>query len=165
MLLHCIGCAQRGQSCCRNVHIYLTRGDIERIGQVHPGDDFYHWAPLTPDYEDGGGDPSWNSAILDESGQRRTVRQKENGHCCFLTDTGCSLPSDVRPLLCRIYPYDFREFGLCGISTSCPVASEIQWLQILEASEMKQSNAQTWVCQLYQEIKAEQLDRPSRGAA
>jgi Fe-S-cluster containining protein len=143
----------------------LTCGDIDRIHQVYPVPDFYELARLTPDYEDGGGDPTWNPAILDDTGRRRIVRQKENGRCFFLTDVGCSLPSDVRPLLCRIFPYDFREYGLCGISASCPVASESQWLHILEDSEMKYSNARKWVVQLYEEIKAEQLDRPSRGAA
>jgi Fe-S-cluster containining protein len=165
MLLHCIACAQKGQSCCRNVHIYLTRGDVRRIGSQCPGEDFYHLAPLTSDYEDGGGDPTWNPAILDASGRRRIVRQKDTGDCCFLTETGCRLPSDVRPLLCRIYPYDFREHGLCGISASCPVVNEIQWLHILEASEMKQSNARQWVAQLYDEIAAERRDTTTQGAA
>lgn len=165
MLLHCIECARRGQSCCRNVHIYLTCGDVERIACFQKTDDFYHLAPLTPDYEDGGGDPAWNPAILDETGRRRVVRQKGNSDCCFLTETGCRLPSDVRPLLCRIYPYDFREGALCGISSACPVAGESQWLGILEASEMKQTNARDWVAQLYEEIHAERKDKPSRGAA
>jgi len=165
MLLHCIECAQKGQSCCRNVHIYLTGGDIERIGSVCSGEDFYLRAPLTADYEDGGGDPGWNPAILDTDGRRPILRQQENGDCCFLTDTGCRLSSEVRPLLCRIYPYDFRRHGLCGISSCCPVAGQPQWLSILEASEMKQSNAQHWVAQLYDEIQAERRDRPTQDAA
>lgn len=159
MLLHCIACAQQGQSCCRNVHIYLTCGDVDRIGQICLTKNFYHFAPLTADYEDGGGDPAWNTAILDTEGKRRVVRQKDNGDCYFLTENGCSLPSHVRPLLCRIYPYDFRPYSLCGISSSCPIAKEPQWLHILNASEMKKSNAQIWISQLYEEIGKEQSHR------
>ena len=159
MLLHCIACARQGQSCCRHVHIYLTCGDIDRIGRICVTDHFFHLAPLTADYEDGGGDPTWNPAILDTEGRRRIVRQKDNGDCYFLTENGCSLPSHARPLLCRIYPYDFRSHGLCGISSSCPVAKESQWQQILEVSEMKENNARLWVSQLYDEIGQEQSQR------
>jgi Fe-S-cluster containining protein len=168
MLLQCIECAHKGQSCCTNVHIYLTRGDIERIAKVCPAEDFFRLAPLTADYEDGGGDPDWNPAILNADGTRRIIRQKPNGDCCFLTPSGCRLSSDVRPLLCRIYPYDFRQSGLCGISHSCPVAAEPNWLHVLEASEMKQANARDWVARLYEEIHAEKRDTqtaPTKGAA
>jgi Fe-S-cluster containining protein len=165
MLLQCIACARKGQSCCTNVHIYLTRGDIERIRQQCPSEDFFATAPLTDDYEDGGGDPDWNPAILDAEGKRRVMRQQTNGGCHFLTPTGCRLPSVVRPLLCRIYPYEFRSWQLSGISPCCPVASQSDWLRILEESEMKQANARTWVAQLKEEIFAEKHDTPTRGAA
>jgi hypothetical protein len=61
----------------------------------------------------------------------------------------------VRPLLCRIYPYDFREHGLCGISACCPVAAEQNGQEILEASQMHRANALKWVAQLYREIRAD----------
>jgi len=165
MLLQCVECAHKGQSCCRNVHIYLTRGDIERISGLCPSETFCEMAPLTPDYEDAGGDPDWNPAILNADGTRRVMRQQPDGGCHFLTPTGCRLPSDVRPLLCRIYPYEFRSWQLTGISPSCPVASESDWLRILEDSEMKQANARAWVAQLAEEIFAEKHDTPSKGAA
>lgn len=158
MLSQCIACARQEQSCCNHVDIFLTGGDIERISRMRPAEDFYRWAPLTAEYEDGGGDPTWNALILNADRQRRILSHKNKGECYFLTETGCSLPSEVRPLLCRIYPYDFRESGLCGISTSCPVATEKDWLSILEASEMHQANAQRWVCQLYAEIYADRSD-------
>jgi len=163
MLSQCIVCARKGQTCCQNVDIYLSIGDVERIRRVRPNEDFYHWAPLTDEYADGGGDPTWNPLILNADGQRRILRRKGD-NCYFLTETGCSLPPDVRPLLCRIYPYDFREQGLCGICASCPVAAEQDWRQALEASEMHQANAQRWVAQLYDEIRSEKAER-SRGAA
>lgn len=159
MLSHCVGCASRGQSCCQNVKIYLTLGDVERIAKAGQAGDFFALEPLTPEYEDGGGDAEWNPLILNPDGRRRVIRQKDGGDCWFLGPAGCGLSSEVRPLLCRVYPYDFREYGLHGICPSCPVSREADWQRVLENSEMRVENVLGWINQLYAEIRKEKTVR------
>ena len=157
MLSYCLDCASRNQSCCVNVHIFITSGDIERISQASDIHDFYSSEPLTPEYFDGGGDPDWNNLILDENGCRKIVRQTETGNCIFLSEKGCRLKPDIRPLLCRIYPYDFTGRKIVGISNYCPVSADNSWQEVLNLSQMHYHAAQEWIKQLYDEIYHEKV--------
>lgn len=161
MLSYCLDCASKNRSCCVNVHIFITSGDIERISQASDTKDFYSKEPLTPEYFDGGGDPEWNGLILDENGCRKVLSQKPNGECIFLSDRGCRLKPDVRPLLCRIYPYDFLGSKISGICHSCPVSASDDWQAVLNQSQMHYGAALEWVKQLYEEIYRDKVQPES----
>ena len=163
MLSYCLDCAAKNRSCCGNVNIYLTLADVERIASCGVVEDFYSLEPLTAEYLDGGGDPNWNALILDESGRRRVVRQKPDGNCVFLSDTGCRLASDKRPLLCRIFPFEFLGEKIIGISDYCPVSAVDNWQEVLNESEMNTESSLKWIKQLYREIYQEK--NPSEIAA
>ncbi len=152
MLSYCLKCAAQNRSCCQHVHVYITQHDIDRINQWGETGCFSTLMSLSGDYADDSDDPGWNRLTTNQSGQRRVICQQSNGDCYFLTPVGCRLPSAIRPLLCRIYPYSFRAGQLCGISLDCPVSLQPDWQQLLELTEMKRENAIQWLAQLYQEI-------------
>ena len=37
-----------------------------------------------------------------------------NGDCTFLGAAGCVLPEEVRPLVCRLYPFEYTHRGILG---------------------------------------------------
>ena len=74
---------------------------------------------LDRDYDD----PVWAEATIASGGQRRVLRRTESQDCTFLGEAGCRLPEDVRPLVCRIYPFSFTEDGLDGEDPEyCPTS-------------------------------------------
>lgn len=155
MLSYCLDCAAKKRSCCGNVNIYITQADVDRIRLAGVDHDFFSLETLSEEYLDGGGDPAWNPLILDESGRRRVLLQQSGGNCIFLSSTGCRLASNVRPLLCRIYPFEFLGEKIVGISHYCPVSLEQNWQEILNMSEMNSVSALEWIKQLYREIYQE----------
>ncbi|MBN2065048.1 MAG: YkgJ family cysteine cluster protein [Sedimentisphaerales bacterium] len=155
MLSYCLDCAANDQSCCEGKQIYITLGDVQRIREFGIKEEFHTFEPLGEDYLTGGGDPGWNPLILNEDGNRRILAVKADGNCMFLSDKGCTLPGNVRPLLCRIYPYDFTGPSITGMCQGCPISKQENWLDILNSSQMNLETAKAWVEQLYDEIYQE----------
>ncbi len=155
MLSYCLDCAANDISCCEGTQIYVTLGDIQRIRDYGIHGEFFIREPLGETYLTGGDDPEWNPLILEPDGRRRILALKEDGNCLFLTEKGCKLPGDVRPLLCRIYPFDFKGPKITGICKGCQISKCENWQEILEQSQMNLSTATGWVEKLYQEISQE----------
>ena len=72
------------------------------------------------------------------------------------------LPSSVRPLLCRLYPYQFTPEGITKTSFFCPISHMEDPATILSAMGMSMETANRWHKQLYDEIYRErEMDRSS----
>ncbi len=154
----CAQCARHQRTCCQDTDVFVTWGDIERI-EGHTGrDDVYEYrAPVNPDYLDQDDDPTWVRYVIRPDGTRRVLLQRSGGDCLFLGMQGCELPLEVRPLVCRLYPYDFDEAGIADTpAQGCPVHVLGAWRQLLEEMDMNLEEARQWHRQLYEEMKIEE---------
>ncbi|MEQ1500612.1 MAG: hypothetical protein ABMB14_00205 [Myxococcota bacterium] len=150
----CARHAQLGPTCCQTSEIVVTEGDKVRIASWISRDGF--WAdrqPTDPSYRDDGSDPGWSLAFHPD-GSRPTLDRKPNGDCTFLGAAGCVLPLDIRPIVCRLYPFLYDEAGFTGVSDRCPKEVVPPGSTILEVLEMDQSVAAGWRTQLYAELRA-----------
>jgi Fe-S-cluster containining protein len=154
----CARCARHMPTCCQTSEVYATPGDVARI-EAHTGqtDVCEFLAPEDPVYLLNDDDPAWREFVFREDGTRRVLRRLPNGDCTFLGEQGCVLPLEVRPLICRIYPYDFNEEGLKeSLARGCPVELLPEGQTLLEALDMNRDDALRWHRQLYEEIRWEQ---------
>jgi Fe-S-cluster containining protein len=86
------------------------------------------------------------------------LKQQPNGDCVFLGGRGCTLSLEARPLVCRLYPYDFTEQRiLAEPARGCPVELLLPNQRLFEVLELNQRDAVRWHQQLYQEIRMEQV--------
>jgi Fe-S-cluster containining protein len=122
----CARCAVTRKTCCQRAEIVVTTGDVARIAahtnlsgftqRTRPTDPAY----LEPDPDD----PNWGRYTIAADGTRRVLVRQDGvnpgasghrggaGDCTFLGPAGCVLPEDVRPLVCRLYPFMYTERGL-----------------------------------------------------
>ena len=50
------------------------------------------------------------------------LKRQPDGDCTFLGEQGCVLPLETRPLICRLYPYDYSEQGIRDeLAAGCPL--------------------------------------------
>jgi Fe-S-cluster containining protein len=157
------GCAKHarlGKTCCQTSEVLVTSGDKVRIRDFTGSEDFWRdtW-PADPGYADDGSDPGWTLAFHVD-GSRPTLKRRENGDCTFLGEAGCVLPLEVRPIVCRLYPFLYDENGLSKVfSDRCPPEVVPPGSSIVEVLEMDPGAAERWRAQLYAEIRA----NPGRG--
>jgi uncharacterized protein len=154
----CARCAAHQRTCCQDTDVFVTWGDIDRI-QNHIGrNDFHEYrAPVNPDYLDQDDDPTWVRYVIRPDGTRRVLLQQADGDCLFLARQGCVLPPDVRPLVCRLYPYDFDEAGISeDPAQGCPRHLLPPGRQLMEEMDMDLDEARQWHRQLYEEMKQEE---------
>jgi uncharacterized protein len=153
----CVECARRGETCCQRVEIFVSLGDVTRI-TAHTGDaDFCEWRDEeVPGYYQPEDDPVWYYGTIRADGQRRVLRQQANGDCIFLTPTGCELPLEVRPLVCRLYPYDYGEQGPTEVITEqCPMDLLPEGVTLPECLGVPEESFRRWHAMLYEEIRRE----------
>lgn len=157
--LICIRCARERKTCCQTSEVFVTKGDVRRI-EAHSGrTDFHHFQyPEDPVYLDQSDDPTWERHVFREDGTRRILRRRPDGDCTFLGEAGCALPEDVRPLVCRLYPYLYNDQGLDGVSTGCPSHLLRRDQTILDALDISLARAQAWHRELYTELRQEGAD-------
>ena len=158
----CARCARYTKTCCQDREIYTTWGDVERI-EGHTGrKDFCEFLPPgDPVYLDQDDDPLWRDNVFQPDGTRRVLRQQPTGDCVFLGPHGCILPLNVRPLVCRLYPYDYTEQGILPLPASgCPLELLAPGRELMEALNMPLEEAQQWHEQLYREIRLETRNQP-----
>lgn len=150
----CRKCATLGKTCCQVCEILVTAGDVHRI-EAHTGRaDFWSDAkPNDPRYLDQDDDPNWLRWVFRPDGTRPVLRRQENGDCAFLTSAGCSLPMEIRPLVCRLYPYAYTEAGINGVSDGCPPAVIPPRSTILKVLDMQLPDAVRWHRMLYSELQ------------
>lgn len=153
----CRRCAATGATCCQGRAVFITLGDVARIRAAEPGADFFHIRHIAPDayrshlpY-----DTVWGRVLASESGVR-ILRHTESGDCHFLSESGCRLSLDARPLVCRLYPYDYNPATLKGVyGHVCPSPERENGSLLLALLGMNRDRAQGWRALLYNEIEQE----------
>ncbi len=99
-------CQRYAAFCCKLGGPKLTERDIERIKQAgYPLEDFL--------------EPLLNKEFEGLLVMRSNLENMEDGSCVFLmfdAEKGVRecLIYDVRPALCRLYPFDFEKVGPCS---------------------------------------------------
>lgn len=150
----CARHAQLGPTCCEYTEILLTEGDKVRIA-THTGlEDFWEEVLAAGVYvEHDPDDPAWLLGFH-EDGTRPILKHAEEGRCTFLGERGCSLPMEVRPILCRLHPFLFAEHGFVGLSSGCPSEVVPHGSTLVETLEMEHTTADRWRRLLYLELRA-----------
>ena len=150
----CARCAKHQKTCCQNTDIYVTIGDVGRIANASSSTDFTEYrAAVNPAYDQTVEDPFWQQHVFRSDGTRRVLRQQPNGDCHFLGPEGCMLAVSVRPLICRLYPFDYTADGLREQpADGCPVELLRPQQQLLEVLEMNRNEAEQNRAQLYAEL-------------
>lgn len=159
----CARCAQVQKTCCQRAEILVTDGDVARI-TAHTGRrDFAAFrAPSDPDYlVTDPGDPNWVGWTIRADGTRHVLHKQANGDCTFLGEQGCVLPEATRPLVCRLYPYNYTERGLIVESSHyCPTALLApRGEPMADVLGMNAVDAERWRKQLYDELRADAARR------
>lgn len=158
----CARCATMQRTCCQQAEVVVTLGDVARITK-HTGRDDFHSRrpPEDPTYlEHDPDDPNWVRYTSFADGTRRMLKRTPQG-CTFLGQQGCVLPEDVRPLICRLYPWEYTEEGLIGEDAGyCPVeALAGPGASMLKVLDMQRADAERWWRALYDELQAEAESR------
>ena len=152
----CARCAQHERTCCQWTDILVTDGDIQRISAHVDRADFWEYrGPADPDaVKPQSHDPNWLIYTLRADGTRPQLKQQPSGDCTFLTPTGCSLPTEVRPLICRLYPYDYTEQRIAGTVPGCPLYLLERGQTLSQGIGIRLEDAKRWRQQLYDELQA-----------
>ena len=165
----CARCASVQKTCCQRAEIVVTRGDIDRITQHTGRADFWSWRPPeSPAYtEQDPEDPNWVRYTVNERGDRRTLHRMPNGNCVFLGSHGCILPGEVRPLVCRLYPYAYTEQGITGLDDEyCPremlIPKDQPKATMLTVLGMNPDDGRRWHAMLYDELRRERASDAHR---
>lgn len=155
----CVRCARHMKTCCQTSEIYVTLGDVRRIEVATGRADFHERrAPVNPAYADHDDDPLWRDRVFASDGTRRVLQREANGNCTFLGAAGCTLALEVRPLVCRIYPYTYSAAGIQGtLDPGCPRELLRPGQGLIDALGMRRADAERWRDQLYREL----LDEPN----
>lgn len=148
------------KTCCQTSEVHATKGDVQRITNFTGRDDFTEFrAPVNPDYADQDDDTAWQQHVFRQDGSRRVLKRQAGGDCTFLGPQGCVLPLETRPLICRLYPYDYIEQGIQDeLAPGCPLELLRPGMSLLEELDIKLEDARRWHKQLYAEIRLENHD-------
>lgn len=150
----CARCARHQRTCCQDTEVFVTQGDIRRIEPHADEIEFAEFrAPSDPIYDQSVEDPYWHHRVFQPDGTRRVLKQSANGNCIFLGMQGCVLPEDARPLVCRLYPFDYTFEGILPrLASGCPTELLNPSQSLLTELGMSEDNAKRLHAQLYQEI-------------
>ena len=156
----CGRCAQQGRTCCQGREIYITPGDLRRIGAVTGELQFAEWTRTAdPSYMDQDDDPVWRQHVFGSDGSRRILKRQANGDCIFLGSDGCRLALAVRPLLCRLHPFTYTADHIDNEpDTDCPKQLIVTGESVFEAIHTSMELAQQWHRQLYEEVSTDDHD-------
>jgi uncharacterized protein len=156
----CGRCAQQGKTCCQGREIYITPGDLRRIGAVTQGLQFVEWTRTAdPSYMDQDDDPVWRQHVFGNDGSRRILKRQTNGDCIFLGSQGCRLAMAVRPLLCRLHPFTYTADHIDDEpDADCPRRLLVSGESVFEAIHISMALAKQWHRQLYEEVITDDND-------
>jgi Fe-S-cluster containining protein len=161
----CLECSKLDKTCCQlgSGVVLLTDQDINRIELfVNENKDLQiknFWLNEEPkEYLSNriksSFDPNMKKYALSLDGKVQTLKHKSNGDCIFLSDKGCVLPMETRPLYCRIHPYDFVEEEIVGITfVDCPVHLLKKRGDLPDEINVKYDDADRWTKMLYKELR------------
>jgi Fe-S-cluster containining protein len=150
------------RTCCQRAEILVSSEDVRRIAahtglSPSEGGDFVERrAPADPSYlEDDPDDPRWRLLTVASDGTRRMLKRKPDGDCTFLGPQGCVLPTDVRPLVCRLYPWSYDQRGLLAEDADyCPTATlQPPQGRMALLLDIPVGIAEGWRSQLYAELE------------
>jgi Fe-S-cluster containining protein len=115
----CARCHLAGGGCCRTgaegveYMFGLTRGEIKVMSRASGLDSpqFVVADQASPRFQEflDSLNPLFRQTM--PRGRRLRLRLGAGGDCCFLGDQGCRLPSEARPLYCRLYPIFVNPYG------------------------------------------------------
>ncbi len=150
----CARCAKHYSTCCQKTDIFVTLGDVRRIAHASSASNFTEYrAPEDASYDQTIEDPFWQQHVFQSDGTRRVLRQQQNGDCYFLGPQGCTLDANVRPLICRLYPFDYTVDGIkARPAGGCPVELLRPQQQLLQVLGMDRDQAERHRAQLYAEL-------------
>jgi Fe-S-cluster containining protein len=159
----CARCAANGQTCCqgKDRDIYITPGDLKRISEYVGRQDFYEFRkPTDPAYFEADNDPLWMAYVFRSDGSRRVLKRNGAiGDCIFLTVNGCCLPVQIRPLVCRIFPYAYTAGGFSAdFEEGCPISFLSTGQSLTQCLGMDSQDLGAWHRTLYNEIVLEKND-------
>jgi Fe-S-cluster containining protein len=151
----CARCARHQRTCCQDSEIHVSLADVRRIQPFASREEFTEFrAPTDPVYDQRIEDPFWHQHVFRPDGTRRVLKQQRNGDCFFLGPAGCRLPAECRPIVCRLYPFDYTADGLMPRPASgCPLELLPPGSELLPALGMNSSEAERLRAQLYDEIR------------
>ena len=160
----CARCARMQRTCCQKTEVVLTVGDRARLAR-HVGHDHF-WqrqAPADPDDADfDPDDPNWQGWTVAADGSRAILKHvvagAGEGDCVFLGAAGCVLAEEVRPLICRLYPYDYDESGRLTVAANhCPttilLADAPAGTTMADLLDMPREKAEGLRARLYEELR------------
>ena len=153
----CSRCAGLGRTCCQDTQVFVTLGDLRRLRAVAGEGEFVeHALPVAKDYlRVFEYDAVWSRAF-GPGGRRRVLAHLPGGDCRFLSPTGCRLPEAARPLVCRLYPFDYNEETIKGVHGHlCPHPEADNAPLLLALLAMNREKAEEWRKMLYREILEE----------
>lgn len=153
----CARCACVRLTCCERAEITLTDGDLRRVAAWTGRDDFSErrWPQDPADAVPDPDDPDWHRGTVAPDGTRRVLRRRRGGACTLLGEAGCSLPEDVRPLVCRLYPFVYDARGLAPVESAhyCPsILLATAGRTMSGVLGMDRATAEGWRAQLYEEL-------------
>ena len=159
----CEQCARLQKTCCErsDVEVALTEGDIIRIRRFYKANDFYRRIPVPPELAATYENPDHHDAtvslyvagLFDAQGRRPILEKQADGRCLFVTGQGCVLPVEARPLLCRLYPYDWNDQRLLWIHAPyCPHEFSADEMDLVQKIGDTKEIALNLVEQLYAEL-------------
>lgn len=150
-------CARHTKTCCQRSEVYATAGDVKRIAAHTGREGFTEFKSAAgSDYLAQDDDPTWRDHVFRADGTRRVLVRHANGDCTFLGDQGCVLPLEVRPLVCRLYPFDYTDEGVReDLAPGCPLELLAEGQGLLAALDMHRDDAHRWHRQLYEELRRE----------
>lgn len=156
----CARCAQVQKTCCQRAEILVTEGDKARIARHTGRTDFWERRrPADAEYlDDDADDPNWKRWTVAADGTRAMLKKQANGDCGFLGERGCVLPEEVRPIVCRLYPWSYTESGLVGEEEHyCPTelfyTRGTPGVTMLTILGMRPADGQRWHAMLYEELR------------
>jgi len=153
----CVRCARHTRTCCQTSEIYTTPGDEQRIREFTGRGDFTEFRSAdNGEYAEQDDDPVWRDCVFRSDGTRRVLKRQANGDCTFLGPQGCVLPLEIRPLICRLYPFDYTAEGIkVELSQGCPLELLPSGQGLIGALRMNIEDARRWHRQLYEEVQSE----------
>jgi len=146
----------------------VTLGDVRRIENASSSFGFTEYrAPEDGSYDQTVEDPFWQHHVFQPDGTRRVLKQQSTGDCHFLGPQGCTLAATVRPLICRLYPFDYDVDGIKERPAGgCPVELLRPQQQLLQVLGMDRDEAERHRAQLYAELpEKEDLGAGTESAA
>jgi uncharacterized protein len=153
----CNQCHTIQKTCCQAGPgtIPLTPGDYGRIGSHHH--DFAELAEPAGYLRIRLANPfDHDIRLLQNFGDARilSIRAHDNGDCHFLSANGCTLAPEIRPLYCRIFPWDFAWGEITGLLfTDCPVSVLEKVHALPELVGVPYHDASAWAASFYQELQ------------